>query len=65
MPPFLAIFMSKEGAPITIGLYTHEEFIRRYEVSKNNTAWAILIDTKTSIVEVRRVNKPETEEKTI
>lgn len=60
MPPFLAIFMSVEGAPLTTGLFTVEEFEARYEASKERTAWAILINTKTSITAMRRVKEVET-----
>lgn len=65
MPPFLAVFMGKEGAPITMGLFTQEEFQARYKAAKKDTAWAILIDTTDSEVMVRNITELKTDEKTI
>lgn len=60
MAPYLAIFFSKDGVPITVGLFTIEEFAARYNAVNDNMAWAFLIETKTGrIVHNREASSSE------
>ena len=65
MPPFLAVFMSKEGVPITIGLFTLEEFDARFTAAKTNTSWAVVLNSETGNTVRRYSNTDKTDEKTI
>lgn len=64
MPPFLAIFMSIEGAPLSTGLFTFDEFDARYAAARQRTLWATLLDSKTGKLIRRYDNTKENEEKT-
>jgi len=57
-PPYVAVFFNQ--VPITVGLYTTEEFEARLEAA-SETIWALLIAVETGNVIARK--RPEVSEK--
>ena len=47
MPTYIALFMSTDGIPLQVGLFTSDEFLARLEAAKEKTKWALLINTAT------------------
>lgn len=60
MPPFLALFMSTDGVPIQVGLFTVDEFLARNAAAKDRTKWSLLINTASGMI-VNRYHQPEDE----